>query len=226
MSGHLFQGRFKAVLIDSNDYLKELIRYIHLNPIRAKMIDDPLLYRWSSHVAYFNKDFGWLAKDVVLKRFGETRFLAKTAFHQFVISGIGLEGNIDFNKGFLEGILGNEEFIEEVKNKDQYIRSLNIGDSDDLQKMISFVTCWYEIDIKKLLESEDRKTSHVRAVIAYLVRKNERLSLRELANTLKRKESGICYSAKRLEIKACSSVQLQMELEKLKDAFSKVEGTD
>lgn len=50
--GHLFQGRFKSVLVDDDDYLKELIRYIHLNPVRAGGVADPQYYVWSSHRAY------------------------------------------------------------------------------------------------------------------------------------------------------------------------------
>src|SRR3990172_12163731 len=50
--GHLFQGRFKSVLVGSNRYLKELIRYIHLNPVRARLVENPLDYQWSSHQAY------------------------------------------------------------------------------------------------------------------------------------------------------------------------------
>jgi REP element-mobilizing transposase RayT len=47
--GHLFQGRFKSILIEDETYLKELIRYIHLNPVRAGLTTEPLKYPWSSH---------------------------------------------------------------------------------------------------------------------------------------------------------------------------------
>lgn len=50
--GHLFQGRFKAVLVDADDYLTQVSRYIHLNPVKAKMVEAPLDYAWSSY-AYF-----------------------------------------------------------------------------------------------------------------------------------------------------------------------------
>ena len=220
MTGHLFQGRFKAVLIDSDDYLKELIRYIHLNPIRAKMVNAPLFYPWSSHAAYFNKDFAWLAKDVVLRRFGETRYLAREAFRHFVSLGIGLESKIDFSKGFSDGILGDEEFIEEIKRNDKHIQNLNVTNSGELKNLISFVASWYNVELNKLLQSADKKSIHIRAVIAFLVRNTEHLSLRDLANAFERKESGICHSARRFEVKMQSSIQLQMELEKLKTGFS------
>ncbi|MDQ6962322.1 MAG: transposase [Mariprofundaceae bacterium] len=60
-TGHLFQGRYKAILIDADTYLLELIRYIHLNPVRAKVCSTPDLFAWSSHNSYINKQpIAWL----------------------------------------------------------------------------------------------------------------------------------------------------------------------
>ena len=50
-SGHLFQGRYKAILIDADEYLRQLSRYIHLNPVRAKIVTKPAEYPWSSYRA-------------------------------------------------------------------------------------------------------------------------------------------------------------------------------
>ena len=50
--GHLFQGRYKAILIEADEYAKELSRYIHLNPIRAKIVELPEQYEWSSYSYY------------------------------------------------------------------------------------------------------------------------------------------------------------------------------
>jgi len=60
--GHLFQGRFKSILVDSNRYLKELVRYIHLNPVRAGIVSLPEQYQWSSHNTYLGaSDLVWMA---------------------------------------------------------------------------------------------------------------------------------------------------------------------
>ena len=68
--GHLFQGRFKALLVDADSYLLELVRYIHLNPVRAKLVADPADYRWSGHLAYLGKTHKeWLTTDWVLSQF-------------------------------------------------------------------------------------------------------------------------------------------------------------
>ena len=54
--GHLFQGRFKSIMVDSERYLKELVRYIHLNPVRAGIVKLPNQYQWSSHNVYLGND--------------------------------------------------------------------------------------------------------------------------------------------------------------------------
>jgi REP element-mobilizing transposase RayT len=72
--GHLFQGRYKAILVDKDDYLAELIRYIHLNPVRAGIVGDPTDYTFSSHAAYAGhvKAPSWLFIDRNHGQFGKT----------------------------------------------------------------------------------------------------------------------------------------------------------
>ncbi len=54
--GHLFQGRYKAILVDRDNYLLELVRYVHLNPVQARLVRAPAAYRWSGHRAYLGKE--------------------------------------------------------------------------------------------------------------------------------------------------------------------------
>ncbi|MFN2356956.1 MAG: transposase [Desulfotignum sp.] len=62
--GHLFQGRYKAILIDKDNYLLELVRYIHCNPVRAKICENPADYQWSSHNAYLGiQKYPWLKRQ-------------------------------------------------------------------------------------------------------------------------------------------------------------------
>jgi hypothetical protein len=66
-SGHVFHGRFKAYLVDQDAYGLELVRYIHLNPVRARMIKTPQAYRWSSNRAFLGEQYlPWLTTDWVL----------------------------------------------------------------------------------------------------------------------------------------------------------------
>ena len=78
--GHLFQGRFKAILLDANEYLILLSRYIHLNPVRAKMVTHPLEYSWSSYPVFAGKRRkpDWLITETVLSYFGKEKKAATT----------------------------------------------------------------------------------------------------------------------------------------------------
>lgn len=65
-TGHVFQGRYKAILIDVDSYPAELVRYIYLNPVRVGMVSEPTDYPWNSHNAYLGKvDLPWLSTDQV-----------------------------------------------------------------------------------------------------------------------------------------------------------------
>ena len=77
-SGHLFQGRYKAIVIEADEYAQELSRYIHLNPVRADIVGKPEEYRWSSYLEYIGerKHPEWLEISFILDYFGkgEDRF--------------------------------------------------------------------------------------------------------------------------------------------------------
>lgn len=93
--GHLFQGRYKAVLCDRDSYLLELVRYIHLNPIRAGLIQRPDRYRWSSHRVYLEGDEKQgVSVNIVLEQFGKKRREAIRRYREFISDGLG-EGHRD-----------------------------------------------------------------------------------------------------------------------------------
>jgi REP element-mobilizing transposase RayT len=220
--GHLFQGRFKSVLVDSNRYLKELIRYIHLNPVRANLVDDPLKYRWSSHCAYLMKDeFVWLSKEEGLKQFGNSIQESMKTFHKFVMAGIGIECCIDFKKGISEGILGDDVFVEEIQERldNRYQRdSLVI----DLKTLISVVTCWYDIDEQTLRSNTlERRLSHIRAMTAVLAKETQGISLRQLEVYLGRADSTMSQAASRFEARMSQSETLRNEFQDIRTTLFK-----
>lgn len=83
--GHLFQGRYKAILIESDEYVLEVCRYIHLNPVRAGMVIRPDEYFWSSHNDYLGeKRFSWISTDWFLQLFSDDPAIARERYKDFM----------------------------------------------------------------------------------------------------------------------------------------------
>jgi putative transposase len=88
--GHLFQGRYKAILCDRNEYWLELVRYIHLNPGRMRNAIDPWKYRWSSHRAYMGeKSAVGVATERVLGQLAKSLGHARRTYVRFMEEGLG-----------------------------------------------------------------------------------------------------------------------------------------
>lgn len=117
LMGHLFQGRYKAILCDKDSYLLELTRYLHLNPVRVKAVKDPREYRWSSYGAYLGRERGhdWVDSTEVLKQFGHTVAEARRLYRRFVLEGIGQGHREEYYEAMEGRILGEREFVEEVR---------------------------------------------------------------------------------------------------------------
>jgi REP element-mobilizing transposase RayT len=113
--GHLFQGRFKAILVDSDAYLLELARYVVLNPVRAGMVKKPENCAWSSYRASMGLEPAppWLAEDGLLAMFAKRRSLAQQRYAQFVTEGINAESPWANLKG--QVFLGDEQFVERMQ---------------------------------------------------------------------------------------------------------------
>ena len=113
--GHLFQGRFKAILVDSDAYLLELARYVVLNPVRAGMVKKPENWAWSSYRASMGLEPApaWLAEDGVLAMFAKRRSLAQQRYAQFVAEGVNADSpwaNLKWQM-----FLGDEQFVTRMQ---------------------------------------------------------------------------------------------------------------
>ena len=91
-SGHLFQNRYKSILVQKNEYLLELVRYIHLNPLRAGLVRNMRsldAYRWSGHAVLIGRrQAAWQDTEQVLDLFGRTRNVAVRAYREFIVEGV------------------------------------------------------------------------------------------------------------------------------------------
>ncbi len=111
-SGHLFQGRYKAILIQKDSHLLEVCRYVVLNPVRAKMVETPENYPWSSYLATAGraKIHPCLTTDWVAGQFSGKRGKAEQEYRKFVSWGIGEQTIWTGVRG--QAILGEEEFAD------------------------------------------------------------------------------------------------------------------
>ncbi|MEN8180084.1 MAG: transposase [Pseudomonadota bacterium] len=115
--GHLFQGRFKGILVDKESYQLELTRYVVLNPVRAGMVKHPVEYEWSSYRAMVGEapPPSWLATDGLLARFGKRRADARRKYARFVVEGISVESI--WTELRQQIYLGDKKFVERMQRK-------------------------------------------------------------------------------------------------------------
>lgn len=113
--GHILQGRYRAIVVDKNNYLLELCRYIVLNPVRAGIVRGPKQWRWSSYkdTAGNGKGIACLTKDWILSQFSMERGEAVIRYREFVRNGLTAETPWKEIKGQL--YLGDENFIDRIK---------------------------------------------------------------------------------------------------------------
>lgn len=117
LNGHLFQGRYKAILVQKEAYLLELTRYVVLNPVRAGMVELPEQWPWSSYQAMINAAPcpDWLERDWLLGQFSRQRQLAVTAYQQFVFEGRGMASPLAQTRHQL--LLGDELFVAQYQQE-------------------------------------------------------------------------------------------------------------
>jgi len=125
--GHLFQGRYKAILVQKEAYLLELSRYVVLNPVRAGMVKRPEEWPWSSYRQTLGLDslFPWLDEEWLLGQFGSHKTQAISRYKKFVDEGVGLESPLQQTRNQL--LLGDDAFVEQYRStpKEAKLRELS-----------------------------------------------------------------------------------------------------
>lgn len=126
MVGHLFQGRYKSILVEKDSYLLELARYVVLNPVRAGMVSDAGEWPWSSYAAMVGAAPvpSWLNTDWILVQFSRNRKVAVQAYREFVRAGRGQPRLWKQVKGQI--YLGSEAFLQRMQN---------LSDGDNLSEV-------------------------------------------------------------------------------------------
>jgi len=178
--GHVFQGRYKAILVDKENYLLELCRYVVLNPVRAKVVERPEEWRWSSYRATAGKSAApeWFAAEKLLSFFGDQQ----ANYREFVAEGIGkasvwggLKGQIYF---------GKHAFLERMQNLVDRKAVHGIAKAQikplrpSVDEIVATVGRTYGIPATHVLDKSQVETYWL---AVFLMRRAGNLSLREVA---------------------------------------------
>ncbi|MBM3306412.1 MAG: hypothetical protein FJY79_10810 [Candidatus Aminicenantes bacterium] len=115
--GHLFQGRYKAILVQVEAYAQALSKYIHVNPVKKKIVKTPEQYQWSSCPEYagLRKPPSWLITSAVLELFADDPGVARTRYMDYLLSETDPPDR-EFSRAARLGILGSPEFIEGIRS--------------------------------------------------------------------------------------------------------------
>ncbi len=141
--GHLFQNRYKSILCQEDKYFLELVRYIHLNPIRAGLVKDLDIlgsYRYCGHSVVMGKvKHEWQASNAVLVMFGEKLSSARRVYKTFVKNGITEGKRYDLTGGGLLRSAGGWEGVKALRDEKVYQRNDEriLGDGDFVSRILS-----------------------------------------------------------------------------------------
>jgi len=218
--GHLFQGRYKAILCQKDEYLLQLIRYIHLNAVRAKMVNNPKDYRWSSHRAVLGLEkHPRCDVNSVLGLFGKKRKIAIKLYESFVLDAIGLGHQEEFYELKDMRILGENEFANDVLSQ------------RDVQEEIFF----YDVSIAEIIDAvakewdisptamrsvrRSRQGSFGRALVAYLAKTVTGVSLKKIGRYFSKGESAMANRYRLLEDQLEKDAHLKEKIQRLQSTL-------
>lgn len=222
--GHLFQGRYKAILCQKDAYLLELVRYVHLNPIRAKIVDNLLDYPWTSHKAYVSgQEKNTLVNtEFILRQFSRVKYTSQKLYAQFVEAGKSLGYQNKFYLTTEQRMLGNEEFVQEVFSKAKTEEG-----KPKLSKKLSFdgileLICEGNGREAIMVRSptKEKKIILLRRLLIYFARFYYQYSLKEIATYLRMDTSSISKNMQVILNSADITMSWKRTVKRIKDKLN------
>jgi len=175
--GQLFRGRYKSIVVESDSYALELVRYIHRNPLESGLVNNLEKYQWSTHKIYLSdaKKWKWLHKDYILKLFSKSKPESIRLYKQFVLKETPEEINQIFSRKNLPAVFGSKSFVDRIKDKFFNLESLEeIPETKRLAPAIDkikYAVCkTYNIKDTELYVTRRGYFNEPRNVAVYLIR--------------------------------------------------------
>jgi putative transposase len=196
-TGHLFERRYRAILIDADSYLLELIRYIHLNPVRARMVSNPDQYQWSSHQHYLGlRTSSWVTTDVALSLFHKQEGQARSAYQRFILGGIGQSSSklkeLVTGRSDEPRVLGDDQFLNKIKLHWRPKSRVT------MESLVTSICNEFAVEPDEVLRcGRSRRAALVRSVIAHRSVEMRIGTLSDAARHFNRSISTLCESVER-----------------------------
>jgi REP element-mobilizing transposase RayT len=223
-SGHLFERRYRASLISTDAALQSLVRYIHLNPVRAGIVDRPSAYPWSSYSAYSELDSpgpSWLTRNFVLSLFGETPVGARAALRAFTELEVG-DGVEDWAQPVTpdsEPELGSYEVL--AANRQQAFTEQVASSSITLEKILCAVSSACSLARSELsADVQRRAVVRARSLAGCIVYKAPHLTLEQLGAAVGRDASTLSRAADNIARRLATDPELQDLLTRIESSLS------
>ncbi len=220
-SGHLFQGRYKSIVIDTDSYFKELSRYIHLNPVRAKLVNKPDEYEWSSYHGYVSKRGDKLIDKKQIKMYLD---MTEKQYRQFVLDGIGEKSEM-FDNIYAGFIVGKIDFIKDtLKELKLQIESKELSYRKALRnvynegKIIEIVAKAYGKEAQDLCGMKNKPLQGRKAAI-YLLKRFTGLTNPEIGKKFGITFSAVSKAAKDIEVLMGKDKRVRRKIETIISSF-------
>jgi hypothetical protein len=197
-----------------------LIRYIHLNPVRARLVQEPAAYRWSSHRAYLGQaGVEWLTRDWVLSLFAGPVPVARQRYAQFVAEGMQEGHRQDFHRGTTHGlILGDDDFINDALKAAKQEPRIRLTP----HAIIAAVCAQRQLDARALQAADrSRHLAETRALVAYLAVETGAATLTTIGALVNRDVATLSHAVRRLRNKLVDNTELRQEVDRLEAQLSR-----
>ena len=210
-AGHLFQGRYKAILVEADEYAIELSRYIHLNPVKVGMVDKPEEYEWSSYrqLIGITEPSEWFTTKFILGYFPGNK--AREIYREFVNEAINQEIESPMMKVIASTVLGSPPFVvkmsqqhlgEKTADRDMpAVRVLNRPKMEDIIKTVN-------------MEIKDEKLAKKASL--YFCHRHSGASLREIGERFGLSDAAVTQASRRIRVASENDKTLRKRLDDIK----------
>jgi putative transposase len=194
-AGHLFQGRYKAILVEASEYAAELSRYIHLNPVRAGIVATSDECEWSSYRYLIGTAEAppWLTTGFILGFFGNTR--AGDNYREYVNDAINRKNDSPLKKVIAATILGSPDYVREMsqrhlgeKNADRNMPAVRVLNRPGVEEII------------KVVETEIKDTALVKKASIYFCHRHSGARLREIGERFGLSDAAVTQTSRRMRV--------------------------